>query len=109
MVIDFKERAEEVLEHFNGGEKEFIVRRYMDDKCKIMKGLLHSGASIGEHTHTTNCEFIHIIEGRGTVLMDGVYEDVEADQCHYCPKGHSHSLINNSDADLHFFATVVEQ
>ena len=46
MIVDFNNRPEEVLEHFNGGEKEFIVRRYLDDKCKIMKGLLHSGASI---------------------------------------------------------------
>ena len=85
------------------------IRRYMDDKCKIMKGLLHSGASIGEHTHTTNCEFIHIIEGRGTVLMDGAYEDVEAGQCHYCPKGHEHCFINNGKRDLVFFAVVPQQ
>ena len=38
MIVDFNNRPEEVLEHFNGGEKEFIVRRYLDDKCKIMKG-----------------------------------------------------------------------
>ena len=35
MVIDFKERAEEVLEHFNGGEKEFIVRLPLSDENSI--------------------------------------------------------------------------
>ena len=29
--------------------------------------------------------------------------------CHYCPKGHTHSLINNSDEDLVFFAVVPVQ
>lgn len=43
------------------------------------------------------------------MLYDGAYEDVEAGVCHYCPKGHSHSLINNSDADLVFFAVVPNQ
>ncbi len=27
----------------------------------------------------------------------------------YCPKGHPHSLVNDSDADLVFFAVVPEQ
>mgnify|MGYP003530750466 CR=1 FL=1 len=47
--------------------------------------------------------------GNDIVIVDKNEEKVEAGECHYCPKGHSHSLINNSDADLHFFATVVEQ
>ena len=50
-----------------------------------------------------------IIEGTGKVLMDGEYERVEAGVCHYCPKGHTHSLINDSDSDLVFFAVVAEQ
>ena len=29
--------------------------------------------------------------------------------CHYCPKGHTHSLMNDSDAELEFFAVVPEQ
>ena len=45
----------------------------------------------------------------GKVLMDGEYERVEAGVCHYCPKGHTHSLINDSDSDLVFFAVVAEQ
>ena len=43
------------------------------------------------------------------MLMDGEYERVEAGVCHYCPKGHTHSLINDSDSDLVFFAVVAEQ
>jgi mannose-6-phosphate isomerase-like protein (cupin superfamily) len=35
-------------------------------------------------------------------------EYVEAGQCHFCPKGHSHSLINEGPEDLVFYATVPE-
>ena len=47
--------------------------------------------------------------GTGRVLMDGEYEKLEAGMCHYCPKGHTHSLMNDSDAELEFFAVVPEQ
>ncbi len=37
------------------------------------------------------------------------YETVTAGGCHYCPKGHSHSLVNNGTEDVVFFAVVPEQ
>ena len=82
---------------------------FFDGNNRIIFGKLPVGGSIGEHTHETNSEIIYILEGKGTVLMDGEYEDVEAGVCHYCPKGHTHSLMNNSDAPLTFFAVVPEQ
>ena len=36
-------------------------------------------------------------------------EPLKPGDCHYCPKGHAHSLINNSDGDLEFFAVVPQQ
>ena len=39
-------------------------------------------------------------------LDDDELLPLEAGQCHYCPQGHTHSLINDSDADLVFFAVV---
>ena len=54
-------------------------------------------------------ENIPFLSGKGTVLYDGEKLAVEAGQCHYCPKGHSHSLINDSDEDLVFFAVVPNQ
>ena len=44
--------------------------------------------------------------GTGKVLCDGVYEPLSAGSCHYCPKGHNHSLMNDSEEDLTFFAIV---
>ena len=85
------------------------MRIYNDELGKIMKGRLIPGASIGLHTHETNSEIIYVLEGQGKVLYDGAYETLSAGSCHYCPKGHAHSLINDSTADLVFFAVVPEQ
>ena len=94
MIIDFKHMEEQILPNFKGGEKAYAVKKFTDGRNMIMHGRLESGASIGLHTHEGNCEMFYIIEG-------GV--------CHYCPKGHTHSLINDSDSDLVFFAVVAEQ
>ena len=69
-------------------------------------GKLIPGASIGLHTHETDCEIIYILSGKGKVLYGGEYEIVSTGDCHYCPNGHSHSLINDSENDLIFFAIV---
>lgn len=38
-----------------------------------------------------------------------ISETVSAGGCHYCPKGHTHSMINNSKEDIIFFAVIPEQ
>lgn len=109
MIIKFNEMEETVNKNFKGGEKNFNAKMVFDGVNRIMRGRLEPGSSIGAHTHETNCEIIFILEGRGKVLYDGEYEALASGDCHYCPKGHSHSLINDSDADLIFYAVVAEQ
>lgn len=109
MMIQFDTIEESVIPHFYHGEKETIARMYVDGCNKIMRGRLPAGASIGLHTHETSSEIIFILEGNGKVLYDGDYEALSAGACHYCPKGHSHSLINDTERDLVFFAVVPEQ
>ncbi|WP_077611091.1 cupin domain-containing protein [Clostridium sp. Marseille-P2415] len=109
MIINFNEKEETIIPHFNGGEKEFKARMFVDENNKIFCGTLEPGASIGMHTHETSSEIIYILQGTGKVLFDDGEEAVQAGLCHYCPKGHAHSLINNSDAELIFFAVVPQQ
>lgn len=109
MIIDLKNMQAEVMPNFKGGEKELSAKMFFDGTNRILHGVLESGASIGVHTHETNSEIIYILKGKGTVLYNGEYENVEEGMCHYCPKGHTHSLINNSDSPLEFFAVVPEQ
>ena len=106
MILDFPNIKEERLPRFKGGEKEYIARMFVDEHNRIMYGRLESGASIGMHMHDTSSETIYFLQGSGKVLIDDGEENVSAGQCHYCPKGHAHSLVNDSDADLIFFAVI---
>ena len=106
MIIDFSKIDAQQMPNFKGGEKFYEKKAFEDEHNNIMLGKLVPGASIGIHTHEGNSEVIFIISGNGKVYYDGGYETVSAGQCHYCPMGHEHSLINDSDADLTFYAVV---
>lgn len=110
MKIDFNEIELNVINEFKGGKKKTKAHMLFDGKNRIMHGTLEVGASIGLHKHETNSEIIYILSGEARCIYDDTVEFLNAGQCHYCPKGHSHSLINNSDFDeLVFFAVVPEQ
>ena len=109
MIIDFETMDVTILPEFKGGEKEFAANMFFDGTNRIFKGRLIPGASIGMHTHDDSCEVIFILEGCGSILEEGVKKAVQAGDCLYCPKGGTHSLINDSDADLIFCAVVPQQ
>ncbi len=106
MKIVFDTMEETVLANFCGGEKEFRANMHIDENGKILRGRLVPGASIGLHTHDTSSEMIYYLSGQGKVICDGVEERVAAGDCHYCPKGSAHTMINDGDEDLVFFAVV---
>lgn len=116
MIIDFNSMDVTVLPNFKGGEKEFAANMFFDGTNRIFKGRLIPGASIGVHTHDDSCEVIFILEGNGTILErepgseDLTTREVTAGDCLYCPKNHTHSLMNTSDeTDLVFYAVVPKQ
>ena len=109
MKLDFLTIEESVLPNFRGGEKEFNAKMFFDGINRIMKGRLVSGASIGTHQHDTSCEVIYILSGTASVICDGEEETLTAGQCHYCPKGSTHTMKNNGTEDLLFFAVVPQQ
>lgn len=110
MVIRQNEIEISHLENFKGGEKHLDARMFFDGTNRILtQARLIPGASIGMHTHEDSCEVIFIIEGMGSILEDGTKKAVQAGDCLYCPKGGSHSLVNDSDADLVFCAVIPRQ
>lgn len=109
MKIDFSQIEENAIRNFKGGEKETFVRAFADESNRILKGRLAPGASIGMHMHETSSETILITYGCGCVIDDGVRVPLETGDVHYCPKGHCHSLVNDSDNDMGFFAVVPQQ
>lgn len=109
MKIDFKAMEAECMPNFKGGEGELLAKSQSDGTNKVLYGTLTPGSTIGYHKHETNSEIIYILEGNGKCLYEDGEEILSAGDCHYCPKGHSHSLINNSDKNLIFFAVIPEQ
>lgn len=109
MNINFKETEPTVIPNFKGGEKSLIAKMFFDGKNRILHGVLEPEATIGLHKHETNSEIIYILSGEGKTILDGVEEKISEGMVHYCEKGQTHSLINDSDADLVFFAVVPEQ
>lgn len=109
MKIDFSQLREKEIPEFNGGTGTAILRMFEDGKMKVLLGRLKPGASVGMHSHMTDCEVIFILSGEGRVLSDGEMEPVGPGDCHYCPKGKSHSLINQGEGELMFWAVVPEQ
>lgn len=110
MIINFNDIPEAELKNFNGGEKSMMARRFLDEgRVKILRGRLEPGASIGQHVHDTSSEIMYFLEGKGKVLYQGEWKEIREGLCHYCPKGESHSVVNDGSEDLIFFAVVPEQ
>lgn len=109
MIIDFNSMEETVMPNFLGGEGALRAKMFSDERNRILHGVLEPGCSIGYHAHETSSEIIYVLSGTGVVKVEDGEEPVKAGECHYCPKGHSHSLINNSEGPLEFFAVVPQQ
>ena len=108
-MINFTTIPESPLPCFKGGEGTFFARFAGDVSCKILYGRLPAGATIGLHTHEDTAEIIFFLSGTGKMLLDGEIEPIAAGLCHYCPKGSAHSMINEGDEEITFYAVVPKQ
>ena len=109
MKIDFDFIHEQTIPGFKGGMKELHAKMFFDGMNRVMFGRLEPGASIGVHTHETSSEILFITRGCCHTVYDGERIDLKAGDVHYCPKGHTHCLVNDSSADVEFTAVVPEQ
>lgn len=107
MVLDFEKIKEEIRPEFKGGKGAYIVRAFEEGTSKLMLGRLDPGSSIGLHTHENDAEAIYIISGEADIIYDDKTERALPGECHFCPKGHSHSLRNNGSGPLVYFAAVL--
>ncbi len=112
MIIDFDQIPVQPIAHFKGGEGEVLTRMHTDEMGKIGRLTLPAGTSIGLHTHETSAEVMYFLSGHGIILEDGAPNGepiaVSAGMCCYCPKGQSHSLINNGTEPLTLLVVVPE-
>ena len=112
MILKLDEIALSHMTEFKGGTKELAAHMFFDGTNRIFRGCLVPGASIGVHTHEDSCEVIFVQKGHGLLFEpESGHTEVHPGDCLYCPKGHTHSLINPDDAseDLVFLAVVAAQ
>lgn len=108
-MIKFDSVEEKRLASFKGGLGALCAKMLTDELNKILMGRLEPGSSIGLHTHEDSSEIMYFISGEGKVIHNGTEERIVAGDCHYCKKGESHTVINDGDNDLIFFAVVPMQ
>ena len=108
MILDFHSLSPAVVPHFKGGEGEAQVRTAVSDGMgRILTLTLPVGSSIGLHTHTGNCEIIHVLSGSGVCHDDGTDVPLTAGMTQYCPEGHTHGIDNTAeDTNGRFFRAV---
>lgn len=106
MKLDFTQMEESAMPNFKGGQLTTYGKVHVDDHNRIMRGRLTPGASIGLHTHLGSSEVVYIFSGTGKAIYDGEEEKLGPGDCHYCPEGHAHTLINDGEEDLIFLAVV---
>lgn len=108
-VINFDSIAEDVQTGFKGGEGDVAFRIFKDDLNKVMRVRMTPLSSVGQHSHETDSEIILVLKGNGKVIFDGQELPIHEGQVHYCPKGHAHTIINDTDEELHLCCVVPQQ
>lgn len=109
MLIDFTSLPEISIPHLNDGQGAVSARMFTQPNVKIMISRIPTGSSIGIHLHSTSCELNYVLSGTGFAFCDGAKEVLRPGTCQYCPKGSSHSFVNDGEADLVLFTVVPEQ
>lgn len=74
-------------------DSELGVRFMHDD-------LIEPGATVGEHIHDDGEEIYFVVEGKGTIILDGREYPIEAGDVSLVRRGHSHGLKNSPYASM---------
>ncbi len=106
MTLDLENMPLQDLPHFKGGEGTAQAKMHVDDMGKIVLLTLPVGVTVGVHTHDDSCEIIRFLSGTGIMIDDGEKLPITPGMCHYCPKGHSHGIINNGTEPLTMWAVI---
>lgn len=92
-------------------KREFIVEG--DDlrgKAKLFsKIIIPVGCSIGMHDHVDDFEIYYILKGKGKVLDNDEFVEVNEGDAIYTVDGNKHCIENIGIEDLEFIAVVINE
>jgi uncharacterized cupin superfamily protein len=73
----------------------------MDGCLRFMHDdLLEPGAVIGEHRHKEDEEIYFVVDGHGTMIVDGEEFAIGPGDVSVCHRGHSHGIRNSVDGPM---------
>ncbi len=75
-----------------------LVRLFEGEELHAYLLVVPPGAEISRHTHENKHEIFDVLEGDGTLEVDGRRIDGTPGRCVFVPAGMAHSLQNMSDA-----------
>ncbi len=111
MVINSKDMKVEEIVHMRDGEgtviKTTVAPAALDMHQRLVARFrLRKGCSIGMHQHNGEVEYFYILSGQGIVTEDDGEKTVQAGDAVITGWGNSHSIRNEKDQDLEFFAFI---
>ncbi|MEO1130883.1 MAG: cupin domain-containing protein [Planctomycetota bacterium] len=83
------------------GESDVGIRFMHDD-------VLEPGASIGEHLHADDEEIYFVVEGSGTMILDGAQRPIGPGDVSLVKRGHTHGIVNSQDGPMRLIVVCVE-
>ena len=106
MIRRRDEMATQVLEQCHDGTGKLRCRHVLQaDDSRVGTRFVHDdvidpGASIGEHRHGDDEEIYFVVDGHGTMILDGESFPIGPGDVSLVRPGHSHGLINAPDAPM---------
>ena len=82
-------------------DSELGIRFMHDD-------VIEPGASIGEHLHRDEEEVYFVVEGHGTMILDGQRFGIGPGDVSLVGRGHSHGLENSPDGPMRLVVYCVK-
>ena len=88
----------------NGFVRNILNQRMVDGQANFSMGTQTVAAQcfIREHTHASNEEIIHVLDGHGIARLDGVEQAIEPGATVYIGRNRRHHFLNPNDAALTF-------
>ncbi len=113
MLIQKNQMTTEVRESMRGGAGQAAITHIaqgdaLPKNVRLSAAItLEPGSSIGYHVHENETEIFYFVSGTGKVDDNGQIKAVAAGDCMFTPSGTGHSVQNDGNEALVFFAVIV--
>lgn len=113
MIRRNKECKTELLHEVRGGKGELlsttlVTKEELFDHAKSLGyAVLKPNSSVGDHSHFGESEIFYILSGNPEYHDDDKVLTLNPGDVAICEDGHSHGIVNNTENDVVYIATVV--